>query len=106
MIHVIVFKISDAYRRRKIRNVLRSYGWETIPGLFECPIGSLQANELRNRIERAAGEGDQIRMFRVCKGCRSGSWTHGGSALDDLPDHWYFPGDFLPQGNAEPGENP
>ena len=28
------------------------------------------------------------------------------SALDALPDHWYFPGDFLPQGNAKPGENP
>jgi CRISPR-associated endonuclease Cas2 len=90
MLYVVSYRMADAAGRVRVQRVLKAYGWEVAPGLFECPVGPAQAGELRGRLERVVGEADQVRMYQVCEGCLSRSWRHGGQEWSEKPSTWVF----------------
>jgi CRISPR-associated endonuclease Cas2 len=90
MLHLVSYKVGEAGRRERVRGLLRAYGWEALPGLFECPVIPAQAGELRARLESLLAEGDEVRIYQVCAGCLRRSWSRGGQPWASRPSQWYF----------------
>ncbi len=90
MHYVLAFRIKDARRRERARTLLRSYGWEVMPGLFECPLEPAQADEMHRRLEQILAPDDQTRLYQVCEGCLKQSRQTGGPEWTQKSDAWIF----------------
>ena len=90
MLYLVVTRVSGTRRRRKVKTLLRSHGYEILPNVYECTLIPAQAEELRSRLEMWLGVDDQIRLYQVCESCRSRSWEHGGPPTLEDPGPWVF----------------
>ena len=87
---VASFHSPDPRRRERLRKILRSYGWETLPDVYECPLSPVQDREFRSRLEAVMGKGDRVRVYQVCRDCITQSWENGGPAWNKRPSAWCF----------------
>lgn len=88
--HLVAFQTSDQRAREKTKTLLRSYGWEIIPGLFECPIPSTQAEELKRILQTILPPEGQARIYQICRGCRTKFWHQNGPDMVTSEDFWIF----------------
>jgi CRISPR-associated protein Cas2 len=71
MLYVISYDISDNKRRTKIARLLEGFGQRVLESVFECDLDPQAYRILRRRIDwrLRPGEGDQLRIYRLCSIC-------------------------------------
>jgi CRISPR-associated endonuclease Cas2 len=87
---LVVYRVRDPRRRRRLRTLLRSYGFEVAQGVYECPLGSAQRDELTRRIKRIVAKEDTLRLYRIQGEGRVGAEASGGPGPVTRPAAWYF----------------
>ena len=72
MFIVISYDVADDKRRSRIFKTLKNFGQWMQYSVFECDLDKLNFVRLRDRLDRLidAKEGDSIRFYFLCEGCK------------------------------------
>ncbi|MBU2551271.1 MAG: CRISPR-associated endonuclease Cas2 [Proteobacteria bacterium] len=89
-LYLVHYHAQTPNRRRRLKTLLRAFGWEPEPGLFECPLSPAQARELERRIEFILKPGDRVRFYKLCSRCVEQSRQSGGADIIREHDPWIF----------------
>jgi len=68
---VVAYDVSDDANRRRVYRTLQRYGaWKQF-SVFELEISKTERVELEDELEAHidAGDGDRIRLYRLCDAC-------------------------------------
>jgi len=85
-VYVACFDIGDDRLRERVGKVLVGYGDRVQKSVFEIAVeesGGLE--EIRSRIMDLVEEDDNIRFYRLCAACRTGSSTLSGDPVAQFP---------------------
>jgi len=71
MLYLISYDISENKRRTKLAKLLEGFGQRVLESVFECDLDAQAYRVLRRRIDwrLRPGEGDQLRIYRLCSAC-------------------------------------
>lgn len=78
--YVIAINYHDRRVHRRVRERLRFYGDEVVPGMFEVFLEPRLMAKLRKALQVDAQDGDLVRIYPVCERCR-----HRATALGQDP---------------------
>lgn len=83
---VIVINYQERSVHHRIRERLRFYGDEVIPGMFEAFLPPAELARLRKVLLIDAQEGDTVRVYPVCSRCRSRATSLGQEPFAEPTD--------------------
>ncbi len=86
--YVMSYDIVPDKRRTKLAKLLEGFGTRVQRSVFECDLTAQQFTLLRRRLEKLVqpGEGDSLRIYRLCAGCVETVEILGPGALEKTPD--------------------
>lgn len=72
MFVVISYDIKDDKRRSRIFKTLKNFGQWMQYSVFECELDKANLLRLKDRLDRVidASEGDSVRFYFLCEGCK------------------------------------
>ncbi|MBI3245610.1 MAG: CRISPR-associated endonuclease Cas2 [Deltaproteobacteria bacterium] len=72
MFVVISYDIKDDKRRNRIFKTLKNFGQWMQYSVFECELDKANLLRLKDRLDRVidASEGDSVRFYFLCEGCK------------------------------------
>lgn len=85
---VVVVRVADGKRRRRVDEVLRFAGERLRVGAYEVAATGAGMRRLEERVGECLGEGDLVRIYPVCARCRQGVRMWGEGDLAALPVAW------------------
>lgn len=77
---VILSRLSDRRRKRKIAAFLNDCGQMLCPGVYECEFNENELARLKNELEaQGASPADCVILFHLCKKCAAERLIYGHS---------------------------
>ena len=72
MFVIVSYDIADDKRRGRIFKTLKNFGQWMQYSVFECELEKMQFLKMRDRLDHLidAREGDSIRFYFLCEGCK------------------------------------
>lgn len=72
MFVIISYDIKDDKRRNRIFKTLKNFGQWMQYSVFECELDKANLLRLKDRLDRVidASEGDSVRFYFLCEGCK------------------------------------
>lgn len=87
---IVALSIPNAKRRRRMRDVMRYFGDEILPGLFEVPGSTKELNRLQAALTMDLAQGDEVRIYPICARCRSRARLFGTDSFATIPVAYIF----------------
>lgn len=84
--YVVCFDISDDALRRFVSRRLEHFGQRVQRSVFEVAVDSRQAlSSLNTELLEWIEEGDDLRFYPLCKGCRKNAQDAHGNRVAQFP---------------------
>jgi len=72
MYYLITYDVIDNKNRKKISDLLETYGYRVNYSVFECELNKTKLKKLLNEIESKKfinKKSDSLRFYHICKNC-------------------------------------
>jgi CRISPR-associated endonuclease Cas2 len=86
---IVHFRTKRPALRNRLRRLLNSYGYPIQPGLYELLLRPLLLRRMLRQLKAVRYEkGDSVRVYKLCRRCRSRALYYGDARPARLPDYW------------------
>jgi len=88
MHYLITYDIQNDKKRKKLSDLLETYGYRVNYSVFECELNKTKLKKLLNKIEQNEymdKKSDSVRFYHICKNCipKSFELSNRGDIFED-----------------------
>lgn len=89
MLYVVCYDISKDLVRDRMSKTLLDFGARIQDSVFECPLNDRLLERMMARLERVPlGDGDRVRVYRICGPCVDRIQIYGPGELTQEPEFY------------------